>query len=103
MSPVETCGISWSAEIRFACVPFPDPCGPSTSTFTGGPPGDVAAPLVFAKRAGLGRRERPYRRGMDTTEDDAMRRLCGRERPGGRCQAGHLLEEAFVGAHHHLR
>ena len=34
MSPVETWGISCAAEIRFACVPFPDPCGPSTRTFT---------------------------------------------------------------------
>ena len=34
MSPVETCGIPYSAEMRFACVPFPAPCGPRTSRFT---------------------------------------------------------------------
>ena len=33
---VETCGISYSAAIRFACVPLPAPCGPRTSRFTAG-------------------------------------------------------------------
>src|SRR2546430_15137151 len=35
MSPVAMCGSSYSAAIRFACVPFPAPCGPSSNTFTG--------------------------------------------------------------------
>src|SRR4051795_6873344 len=34
MSPVAMCGIPYSAEIRLAWVPFPDPCGPSNRTFT---------------------------------------------------------------------
>src|SRR5919198_1828524 len=34
MSPVAMCGSPYSAAIRFACVPFPAPCGPSKSTFT---------------------------------------------------------------------
>ena len=34
MSPVETWGTPWAAEIRFACVPFPEPCGPRTRTLT---------------------------------------------------------------------
>src|SRR5919204_924997 len=34
MSPVAMCGRPYSAAIRFACVPFPAPCGPSSNTFT---------------------------------------------------------------------
>src|SRR5213595_1974830 len=65
MSPVAMCGIPYSAEIRLACVPFPEPWGPKSKMFTGAPPGDT--PRSAAS-------------------------------PGGA-----LSEEAFVGAHHHLR
>src|SRR6185369_6176494 len=34
ISPVETCGIPYASERRVACVPFPDPWGPSTRRFT---------------------------------------------------------------------
>src|SRR4029453_12062150 len=34
MSPVAMCGMPYSASIRFAWVPFPEPCGPSNSMFT---------------------------------------------------------------------
>ena len=34
ISPVDTCGRPCASATRFACVPFPDPCGPSTRTFT---------------------------------------------------------------------
>src|SRR4029078_12798206 len=34
MSPVAMCGTPYVATIFFACVPFPDPCGPRTTTFT---------------------------------------------------------------------
>ena len=30
--PCRDVGTPWAAEIRFACVPFPDPCGPRTRT-----------------------------------------------------------------------
>src|SRR5688572_12050645 len=34
MSPVAMCGRPYSAAISLACVPFPDPWGPSNKTFT---------------------------------------------------------------------
>src|SRR4051794_19014805 len=34
MSPVAMCGTPYVEAIFFACVPFPDPCGPRTTTFT---------------------------------------------------------------------
>src|SRR5947207_14186874 len=44
MSPIAMCGIPNSAEIRLACVPFPDPCGPSNRMFTGAPRASAASP-----------------------------------------------------------
>jgi hypothetical protein len=38
MSPVAMCGTPYSAEMRFACVPLPAPCGPSTKRFNRGSP-----------------------------------------------------------------
>src|SRR6266545_7013722 len=34
MSPVETWAMPYSREMRLACVPLPDPCGPRIKTFT---------------------------------------------------------------------
>ena len=34
MSPVAMCGTPNSSAIRFAWVPFPDPCGPRSKMFT---------------------------------------------------------------------
>src|SRR4051812_1258031 len=102
MSPVAMCGIPYSAEIRLACVPFPDPCGPSNRTFTGVSPGDTRRPLApdhaapesthaFAKAPSL-------RRGRVRTLA-----WCSRPRDSAASPGEALSEETFVGAHHHLR
>src|SRR5215207_8823167 len=81
MSPVAMCGIPKSALIRCAWVPLPDPCGPSRRTFTS-PSRDEAC----------------RRRRRATAEP----RAAGPEPLPAR-NAATLFEEAFVGAHHHLR
>src|SRR6266536_3310247 len=34
MSPVAMCGIPYASEMRFACVPLPEPWGPKSRMFT---------------------------------------------------------------------
>src|SRR5437764_2195597 len=102
MSPLAMCGIPYSAAIRLACVPFPDPCGPSKRMFTRAPSGDTRRPLArdhaapesalaLAKAPGLGcGRWRPLA-------------WCSRPRVSAASPDGALAQKAFVGAHHHLR
>ena len=63
MSPVETCGMPYSAEMRFACVPLPAPCGPRTSRFTARSPrrsaSSSATPSGASCRARRRRRSAP--------------------------------------------
>ncbi len=59
ISPVETCGIPWSAESRCACVPLPEPCGPSTRRFTAGSPRSCASSSATPSGASCRARRRP--------------------------------------------
>src|SRR5437763_4904451 len=102
MSPVAMCGIPNSAEIPLACVPFPDPCGPSKRMFTGAPPGNTRRPLardLAAPESTLALAQAPSLR------RERWRPLawCSQPRDSAASPGGALSEEALVGAHHHLR
>src|SRR5438046_8040353 len=102
MSPVAMCGIPNSAEIRLACVPFPDPCGPSKRMFTGAPPGNTRRPLardLATPESTLALAQAPSLR------RERWRPLawCSQPRDSAASPGGALSEEALVGAHHHLR
>ena len=80
MSPVEMCGIPYSAATRFACVPLPAPGGPRTSRFTSGSPRRSASSSATASAASC--RARRRRRSAPTCRR-ARRRSPARSRRSG--------------------
>ena len=64
ISPVAMCGMPYSAAMRAACVPLPDPCGPRIRTFsdkrvTSGSPRSCASSSATPSGASCRARHRP--------------------------------------------